>query len=191
MAIDRTAKMLQQWFERGATYEEYLMRTGDKATPWHSAGEQAGVSNAQKTLLSGFVREMHVLVIAGIWCGDCSAQGPMLAEIASVSPKIHLRWLDRDEAIELSDIVKINAGNRVPTVLFMAEDFELVSVLGDRTLSRYRALAKRQVGTACDIPGLAIEQDEFDATMQEWLNEFERVQILLRLSARLRHKHGD
>jgi len=73
----------------------------------------------------------------------------------------------------------------------MAEDFALVSVLGDRTLSRYRSIASRQFGDACDIPGIAIPQDEFDATMQEWLNEFERVQLLLRLSARLRQKHGD
>jgi hypothetical protein len=27
--------------------------------------------------------------------------------------------------------------------------------------------------------------------IQEWLNEFERVQILLRLSAKLRQRHND
>jgi len=134
---------------------------------------------------------MNVLAVSGIWCGDCAAQGPMLAAIADVSQKINMRWLDRDEAIELSNNIKINAGNRVPTVLFMAEDFEPVSILGDRTLFRYRAIAKRQLGDACDLPGIAIEQDEFDATLQEWLNEFERVQLLLWLSGRLRQKHGD
>jgi hypothetical protein len=73
----------------------------------------------------------------------------------------------------------------------MAEDFEPVSMYGDRTLARYRAIAARQLGSACDIPGIAIDQNEFDATLQEWVNEFERVQLLLRLSARLRQKHGD
>ena len=29
------------------------------------------------------------------------------------------------------------------------------------------------------------------AVLQEWLNEFERVQWMLRLSPRLRQKHGD
>jgi hypothetical protein len=73
----------------------------------------------------------------------------------------------------------------------MAEDYEFVSMFGDRTLSRYRSIAKKQIGSACDIPGIAIPQDEINATLQEWLNEFERVQLLLRLSTRLRQKHGD
>jgi hypothetical protein len=29
------------------------------------------------------------------------------------------------------------------------------------------------------------------AVTQDWLDEFERVQLLLRLSSRLRQKHGD
>ncbi|MBC8310450.1 MAG: thioredoxin family protein [Phycisphaerales bacterium] len=191
MTTRLTKEQLQAWFDKAADYEEYLSNAGNKAAPWYAIGKQAQISETQKELLASFVREMKVLVISGIWCGDCSAQGPMLAAIAEESPKIDLRWLDRDDSIELSDQIKINAGNRVPTVLFMAEDFEFVSVLGDRTLSRYRAISARQLGDVCDIPGIATPQDEFDATLQEWLNEFERVQLLLRLSGRLRQKHGD
>jgi hypothetical protein len=33
--------------------------------------------------------------------------------------------------------------------------------------------------------------DESAEVLQEWLNEFERVQWMLRLSTRLRQKHGD
>jgi hypothetical protein len=191
MPIGIAKEELQSWFEKGETYESYLAKAADRAAPWHAVGKTTQLSEAQKALLMGFVRSMNVLVISGIWCGDCSAQGPMLEAIGAASPKINMRWVDRDEALELSNKVKINAGNRVPTVIFMAEDFEPVSVFGDRTLSRYRALAARQVGAACDIPGVAIEQNEFEATLQEWLNEFERVQLLLRLSARLRQQHGD
>jgi hypothetical protein len=191
MSIGLTKEKLQAWFDRGESFESYLENAGDRATPWQPSIEQARLNESQHSLLAGFIRTMHVLVISGIWCGDCSAQGPMLAAIASGSPKVKMHWIDRDIAIELSNRVMINAGNRVPTVLFMAEDFEPVSAVGDRTLSRYRAFAARQVGTACDIPGLPIEQNEFDATLQDWLNEFERVQLLLRLSGRLRQKHGD
>ncbi len=186
-----TKEELQEWFEKASPYKEYLSNAGNKAAPWSEVEEQAKLTHEQESMLCSFAREMRVIVISGIWCGDCAAQGPMLAAIAKVSPRIDLRWLDRDDAIELSNKVKINAGNRVPAVLFMAEDFELVSILGDRTLSRYRAIAARQLGDACDIPGIAIPQEEFDATLQEWLNEFERVQLLLRLSGRLRQKHGD
>ena len=191
MPIGITSDRLQQLHEMALSYDDYLVTSTDRAEPWRVNDARINLSDAQRTLLSGFVREMKVLVISGIWCGDCSSQGPMLAAIAAASPKIDLRWLDRDEAIELSDHVKINAGNRVPTVLFMSEDYEPVSVQGDRTLSRYRAIAARQLGASCDVPGGAIPEDEFNETLQEWLNEFERVQLLLLVSARLRQMHGD
>lgn len=76
-------------------------------------------------------------------------------------------------------------------MIFLAEDDEFVSIYGDRTLSRYRALAARQLGPACPLPGAPIPDDEIAATLQDWLNEFERVQLLLRLSGRLRQKYGD
>lgn len=184
-------EILQEWHSKGENYASYLSRSGEKENAWHAVEQQVELTPSQRTLLNGFVRQMNVLVISGIWCGDCSAQGPMLEAISSASSKIDLHWIDRDEAIDLSNQLTINAGNRVPTVIFMAEDFEFVSMFGDRTLSRYRSIAQRQLGALCDIPGACIPQDECDQTLQEWLNEFERVQLLLRLSARLRQKHGD
>jgi hypothetical protein len=41
------------------------------------------------------------------------------------------------------------------------------------------------------MPGAVLPADEAAATMQAWLDEFERVQLILRLSGRLRQKHGD
>ena len=173
------------------SYDAYLESSLSHAAPWRENDARTKLTQDQRTLLGSFVRDMKVVVVSGVWCGDCSAQGPMLAAIAAASPKIDLRWLDRDANPELAQHLSINAGHRVPTVLFMAEDYEPVSVLGDRTLSRYRALAARQLGAACDIPGATIHENEYNLTLQEWLNEFERVQLLLRLSARLREKHGD
>jgi hypothetical protein len=52
-------------------------------------------------------------------------------------------------------------------------------------------MAARQLGPSCPLPGAALPADEAAATLQAWLDEFERVQLILRLSARLRQKHGD
>jgi hypothetical protein len=79
----------------------------------------------------------------------------------------------------------------VPTVVWCAEDFEFCSVQGDRTLARYRAMAARQLGAACPLPAASVPADEAAATMQGWIDEFERVQLMLRLSPRLRQRHGD
>lgn len=191
MPIGLSTTQLQKWHDVALSYDGYLGMTPDKAPPWRENDAKCALSEAQHTLLDSFVREMKVIVISGVWCGDCSSQGPMLQAIANGSSKIDLKWLDKDSAIELSDHVRINAGNRVPIVLFMAEDFEPVSVFGDRTLARYRAIASRQLGAACDLPSAQIPEDECNETLQEWLDEFERVQLLLRLSARLRQKHSD
>ncbi len=99
--------------------------------------------------------------------------------------------MDRDEHLDLAEKVMINAGHRVPVVVFMAEDYEPVSIRADRTQPRYRALAAKHLGASCPLPGAPVPTDELQATLQDWLDEFERVHILLRLSARLRQKHGD
>ena len=87
--------------------------------------------------------------------------------------------------------MKLNGGYRVPTVLFLAEDFELCAILGDRTLSRYRAIAARQLGPSCPVGIVPPGDDELAATVQDWVNECERVQLMLRVSPRLRQLHND
>lgn len=184
--------LLERTFNDALDYDAYLASDPRRAVPWLRVGERISLTDEQRRLIEGFERVMRVLVISGIWCGDCSAQGPMLAAIAAANPKtIDVRWVDRDEHPELADQVMICGGRRVPTVIFLAEDFEFVSLLGDRTLSRYRAMAKKQLGPSCPIPGAEHDPDEAAATLQEWLDEFERVHLLLRLSPRLRALHGD
>lgn len=177
--------------EAGLEYEEYLASDPEKAGPWREIHEQAKLTDEQRRLVEGFTRRMKVLAVSGIWCGDCVQQGPLLQRIAEANDRIELKWLDRDEHIDLAEQIKINAGMRVPIVIFAAEDHEPVSIFGDRTLTRYRAIAARQSGAACALPGAAVPQDELDGTLQEWLDEFERVHLLLRLSGRLREIHRD
>ena len=113
-----------------------------------------------------------------------------MQRIAEGNPgKIDLRFVDRDVHRDLTDRVRINGGDRVPVALFLAEDHELCAIFGDRTLQRYRALAARQLGPSCPTGIVAPDKDEMAATLQDWLDEVERVQLMLRLSARLRQKH--
>jgi hypothetical protein len=181
--------LLKSAFDQALSYDQYLSGDSGKAAAWHAV--KAELTAEQRSLLAGFRRRMPVLVISGVWCGDCAQQGPMLHAIAQAAPCIDQRWVDRDAVPQLRDQVRICGGHRVPTVIWMAEDFEFVSLLGDRTLPRYRALAARQLGPSCPLPGSPLPPDEAAATLQAWLDEYERVQLLLRLSGRLRQKHGD
>ena len=185
------ATELKKTFDAGLGWEQYLATDPERAPKWLDIYQQVSLTQDQRSLIEGFVREIRMLCVSGIWCGDCVQQGPLIQRIAEASPRIDLRWVDRDEHPELAEQIKVNAGLRVPMVLFMAEDCELVSLYGDRTLTRYRAMAQKQFGAACALPGAPVPDDELHATMQDWLDEVERVHLLLRVSGRLRQKHGD
>ena len=186
-------QQLMPKFSSGLPYAAYSA-TGspDQQDKWRIAGETVHLSDAQRRLVAGFTRRINVAVLSGIWCGDCSAQCPILARIAEANPgSIDLRFLDRDQNLDLAEVVKICGGLRVPTAVFMNENFEFVSLLGDRTLARYRHAAARKLGASCPLPGAPEPPDVLAATVADWVGEFERVHLLLRLSPKLRAKHGD
>lgn len=180
-------------FAAALPYDRYVHTgTEEQQRRWQQVYTAASLTDAQKQLVAGFVRDMKVLIVSGVWCGDCVQQCPLLQRIAEANPtRLALRLLDRDEHRDLTEKVRINGGDRVPVALFLAEDHELCSVFGDRTLNRYRALASRQLGPSCPTGIVPPGTDELAATLQDWLNEFERVQLMLRISARLRQKHND
>ncbi|MHB1424471.1 MAG: thioredoxin family protein [Gemmataceae bacterium] len=184
---------LAEKFAAALPYDRYLLTGSDEQQRrWQQVYAAAQLTGPQNQLVAGFVRDMKVLIVSGIWCGDCVQQCPLMQRIAESNPaRIDLRLLDRDQHRDLAEKVRINSGDRVPVALFLAEDHELCSVFGDRPLSRYRALASRQLGPSCPTGIVPPGTDEQAATLQDWLNEFERVQWMLRLSARLRQKHHD
>lgn len=179
--------------EAGLPYETYVRSgTTDQFNNWQRIYDRATLTDAQRTLVRSFTRRINVLIVTGIWCGDCVQQGPLIQRVSEANPeKVVLRWLDRDKHPDLAKPLRINAGDRVPVVVFAAEDFEPVGWFGDRTLSRYRVLARKALGAACPLPGAPVDADELAVATQEWVDQFERVHLLLRLSGRLRQRHGD
>ena len=187
-----TDQFLGSIFSKALTYEKYLTTGNEEQQQrWHHVHDAVSLNAKQKELLQSFVRGMNILILSGIWCGDCVEQCPLLVHIARATPMINLRFLDRDAIPELRDNLIINNGNRVPVVLFLAEDFALCGWYGDRSLTRYRALAQRQLGPACSTGLFVPDDDELKQTLQDWLDEVERIQLMLRLSTRLRQKYGD
>src|SRR5689334_8097840 len=121
------ATFLSQQFERAFPYDRYLATGNDEQRRrWQQVDQTGGLTDAQSQLIRSFTRQMKVLVISGIWCGDCVQQVPLIRRIADANPsRVDLRIIDRDANPELRDRVRINAGQRIPVAIFMAEDFEL------------------------------------------------------------------
>lgn len=170
-------------FTAALPLSDFLAKYGGDADRkrWTRAREQSHLTHGQKTLLGKFTRRTNVLVLAGAWCGDCSSQCPIFEAFAAAAPVIVTRYLDRDEHADVQAALQINGGNRVPVVVFFSENGHEVARYGERTLARYRQLAGQPTGPE------PIEEQ----IVHDWLNEFERVQWILRLSPRLRKLHGD
>jgi Thioredoxin len=187
-----TPDYTQAAFRAALQYEDYL-RTGtpDQRDAWARQHGRVRLTDEQRALIASFTREINILVSSGIWCGDCAAQVPMLDHIGAASPRLHLRILDRDEHSDLAEQIKICGGLRVPTVLFLNEDFEFLSLHGDKSLARMRARAAKLEGAGCALPGAAPGADEAAATLADWVREVEFAHLIARLSPKLRQRHAD
>lgn len=170
-------------YAAGQPYDKFLAQygsAGDQAR-WQRVFDQVALTAEQTALLKTFRRRMPVLCLAGAWCGDCAGQCPIFERFAQAAPGIETCYLDRDAHRDVQQALKINGGDRVPVLVFFSEDGHEVARYGERTLTQYREMA----GSASVGPtGLA-------GIVQDWLDEFERVQLILRLSPRLRKLHGD
>jgi thiol-disulfide isomerase/thioredoxin len=177
-------------FSAGLTYDEFLSQyanPSDRAR-WDDFRSHLSLTDAQQQLLSSFVREMQVLVMAGAWCGDCVNQCPIFDCFAEATDKIQVRYFDRDDHADLAAALLTCGAPRVPAVVFLAEDGAFCGRSGDRTLSKYRKLVSMLAGAACST---GVPDDLTASVVQDWLDEFERIQWMLRTSGRLREKHGD
>ena len=179
-------------FAEGLPYDAFLNAHGSDAdrAKWAAALDGVSLTPGQTALIEGFTRAMPVICLSGAWCGDCVSQCPILHRIALCNERIDLRFFDRDAHPDLAEELQICGAPRVPSVLFLAEDFAPTGRYGDKTLAKYRALAGELSGAACSL-GTNEPGDLRAAVTAEWVEQFERNQLILRTSGRLRKKHGD
>lgn len=179
-------------FASAYNYSDFLDRYASAAdrVKWESTYEATQLTDNQKSLLKSFVRQQNVLVLTGAWCGDCSSQCPIWERFAEQTEALQIRYLDRDDAPKFAEEMLTCGGKRVPGVLFLSEDFFVCGRYGDRTLAKYRSLIVHDAGVSCSV-GFGEPADLQAAVIQEWLDQFERIQWMLRTSGRLRAIHGD
>jgi Thioredoxin len=180
-------------FADALAYSSFLDQyaTPVQRSRWDAMHTRFSLTMIQEKLLAGFVRRMPVLCLSGAWCGDCVNQCPAFDHFARASARIDLRFLDRDAKPDLRNLLAINGGQRVPVVVFLSEDWFEVARYGERTVSIYRKMAADQFGPSCPTGLVPPTEEALAVITAEWLAEFERAQLLLRLSPRLRALHGD
>ena len=189
---DKRSEFWKGYWGMASEYEAYLQDSDPEKVPrWRdSEGRIPELTAEQLERLQGYDRELNVLFYCGVWCGDCSRQGPMLKKISDAcGDKVSVRFIERDASEELQDELRILGALRVPMAVFLSEDFWEVGRFGERTLSVYRSKAAREIGKGADAGILAPNARERE--LADWVDIFERVLIMLRLSPPLRRRHRD
>lgn len=189
---DVRSQLWRDAFSEALSYEDYLA-TGSAAQQekWRAYHARYALTHNQRVVAQGFVRQLNVLVLSGIWCGDCARQGPMLDVIAQAAPTLNLRFIDNQVNPKLRDELRIHGAARVPVVVSLSEDFFEVGRSLDRQLSAYRRKARTELGDACDAGIVAPAAEELREELDQWFEHFERQHLLLRLSPFLRKRHND
>jgi len=191
--FDPSAELYRSAFDAALPWADYLASANEaQLVRWHAAFDKTALTDAQRAMLGGFTRRMPVLVMSGIWCGDCMREGALLQRIAEAAPSVELRFLDRDQTpAALREALHVLGAPRVPATLLLSEDFWFVDRLGDRSLATYRRMAFTQLGDSCPTGIGSPAADELAAALAELVERFERAQLQLRVFPLLRQRHGD
>lgn len=188
---DHRQEFFADYFAKATPYAQYLSGS-QYAARWHEFEKKISLSGPDAALISSFVRPMNILVLSGVWCGDCARQGPMLNTIAEKNPLISLRFIDNKENPALQDELRVCGAERVPVVVTLTEDFFELGRFGDRHLSVYRRKARTELGPSCEVGfASAAPLDELVEELGEWTNYLERLQLLTRLAPYYRRKYSD
>lgn len=192
--LDIRQELWRSSFAEAEPYQEYL----DNSAPKHRkrwvqmSSRLPELEPSIGARLRGYHRQLNLLLVSGIWCGDCVNQGPIINQLVVGSDEdIKLRVIDRDKIEALRDELRLLGALRVPVLVGLTEDYFEVGRFGDRTLTTYREKAVNEVGASCPIPSDAMDGREFRDLQEQWTDVIERWILMARLSPPLRERHSD
>jgi hypothetical protein len=131
-------------FEEGRTTNEdnrdnmldytkmYLQRVGR----WDKRGK---LQEELIEKLESFPRKMFWLVLNEGWCGDSAQTLPFINKMAEVSDNITLRFILRDQHLEVMDEFLTNGGRSIPKLIALdAETLNVIGTWGPRPKEAYK-----------------------------------------------------
>lgn len=144
----------KELFEKGYSYEEYralenkLYESGKTTGTDHSEAmldytkmniqrmnrldKTIEINEEIRTELAALPCRLNWLVLTEAWCGDAAQNIPILSKMANASSKIHLRFLLRDENLDVMDKYLTNGGRAIPKLIVLDQYFNEIASWGPR-----------------------------------------------------------
>jgi hypothetical protein len=151
-------------FYSGQPFETWLAAAeGDRRRQMAQALAAQPLEPHVQAALSALPRPVYVVAIAEPWCGDVRRHVPVLERIAQAAPKLHVRYISREQHPDVFVRFLTNGGEAIPKFVYLSEQWVECGNWGpmpaaDRTLIA-RGKACGDVGAARKKVGLSYQQD--------------------------------
>jgi len=119
---------LNEWFERGKSKDEYMAGLDKHRDAFTHIYNNFNIPEEDKETLTN-EKDLRVLVLAEPWCGHCMLDIPILLNICEEA-NIPLRFLNRDENLDVMDQYLTNEKRIIPIFIFFDKDGNEVAKWG-------------------------------------------------------------
>lgn len=103
-----------------------------------------------------------IIMLTEYWCGDAAQNIPILQKAFDLNPNIEMRFLFRDENLELMDRYLTNGGRSIPKMIVMDEDGNELFNWGPRPHAAQEEMARMKAEN--------VEMALLIEGMQRWYN---------------------
>ena len=195
MKMDILSAAIQEAYHSGLSYTQYRKAIQQMADHGRTSGtnqSEAMVNytrlNAQrmnrwdkkviintelKTTLSYVTKPQHWVVITEAWCGDAAHNIPTIAKMAELQPLIRVKYIYRDENLQLMDQFLTNGGRSIPKVILANQDFHPFASWGPRPAPCQRLyLSLKEEKADFETQKIALQKWYNGDKQQTMMNEF-------------------
>ena len=123
--------LLKEKFENGLLPEEYEEKLDDQQALHQHHYKKANPEPYIESM-SGKIPSLNILIITEPWCGDSLAIVPVLLKFFENMDQVKIRFVLRDENLELIDDYLTNGGRAIPKFVIMDGDFNELYNWGPR-----------------------------------------------------------
>jgi thiol-disulfide isomerase/thioredoxin len=115
-------------FESGLSFPDFLNSVSTRKEEWLNNYQEFELTEAEIKKLSAVQKKFKVLALTEDWCGDCVRNLPVIARLVEALSESQLKVFTRDDNLDLMQKFTPDDKMRIPTVVFMDQDFKVLAL---------------------------------------------------------------
>ncbi len=156
---------------------EYTQLNVQRMTKWDKIST---VNNELKLAIEKITKKQNWLIITEAWCGDAAQNIPVINKMAELNKNIELRFVLRDENLDIMDNYLTNGGRSIPKLIILDESLNELDTWGPRPAPVQKLLAEFKRNPEASYEDFAIvvhtwyAKDRNTTIQKEFLNLLRR-----------------